>query len=249
MVTEKFVMQTELTASDDGRHTYEVRRMWSEQGRKGLVLELYPTLSAGRCGELDLSTMHLLNHTKDFGWGGVRIINLYSLVCDSKPKVSRLSYEQDNIAYIEEVFENKDIADYDIVIATGSSLGKHNLTNEIKLDILHMILDKKLEKQVKCIVTGLMDMEKQKGIHPLYLGLHYGRDIWKLESYPVQAEIKRLEDAVKPEAEKTNRKTGQEKDESKDYSVKEENITANADDKNTFAGKRKGGKKKDVLQD
>lgn len=79
MVTEKFVMQTELTASDDGRHTYEVRRMWSEQGRKGLVLELYPTLSAGRCGELDLSTMHLLNHTKDFGWGGVRIINLYSL--------------------------------------------------------------------------------------------------------------------------------------------------------------------------
>ena len=105
------------------------------------------------------------------------------------------------------------------MIATGSSLGKHNLTNEIKLDILHMILDKKLEKQVKCIVTDFMDMEKQKGTHPLFLGLHYGRDIWKLERYPVQAEIKRLEDAVKPEAEKTNRKTGQEKDESKDYSV------------------------------
>ena len=110
-----------------------------------------------------------------------------------------------------------------------------------------MILDKKLEKQVKCIVTDFMDMEKQKGTHPLFLGLHYGRDIWKLESYPVQEEIKRLEDAVKPEAEKTNRKTGQEKDESKDYSVKEENITANAVDKNTSAGKRKGGKKKDVL--
>lgn len=247
MVTEKFVMQTELTASDDGKYTYEVRRSWSEQGRKGLVLELYPTLSAGRCGELDLSTMHLLNHTKDFGWGAVRIINLYSLVCDSKPKVSQLSYEQENMAYIEEVLESKDIADYDIVIVTGSSLGKHNLTNEIKLDILHMIQDKKLEKQVKCIITDFMDMEKQTGIHPLFLGLHYGKDIWKLQSYPIQAEIKILEDSIKPEAGKANSKTGQKQREAKDNAGKEENLTVNADDKNTSAGKRKGGKKKDVL--
>lgn len=215
MVTEKFVMQTELTASDDGKYTYEVRRSWSEQGRKGLVLELYPTLSAARCGELDLSTMHLLNHTKDFGWGAVRIINLYALVCNSKPKVSQLSYEQENMAYIEEVLESKDIADYDIVIATGSSLGKHNLTNEIKLDILHMIQDKKLEKQVKCIITDFMDMEKQTGIHPLFLGLHYGKDIWKLQSYPIQAEIKILEDSIKPEAGKANSKAGQKQSEAK----------------------------------
>lgn len=65
MKTEKFVMQTELVASEDGLHTYEVRRSWSDKGKKGLVLELYPTLSMGRSGEMDLSTMHLLNHIKD----------------------------------------------------------------------------------------------------------------------------------------------------------------------------------------
>lgn len=251
MVTEKFVMETELIASEDGMYTYEVRRSWSDKGRKGLVLELYPTLSAGRCGELDLSTMHLLNHMKDFGWGAVCIIKLYSFVCNGKPKVSKLSYEQENIAYIEGIFESKDIAGYDIVIATGSSLRKHNLTNEIKLDILHMIQNQKLEKQVKCIVTDSMTTGMQPGTHPLFLGLHYGKDVWKLESYPVQAELKRLEDAVKPITETNNSKIDQKNGEPKGGLVKEEKPvepkTINADDNDASAGKRRGGKKKDVL--
>lgn len=247
MITEKFTMKTELTASEDGRHTYEVRRSWSDQGRKGLVLELYPTLSAERCGELDLSTMHLLNHTKDFGWGAVRIINLYSLVCSGKPKVGDLSYEQENIAYIEEVLESRDIADYDIVIATGSSLKKHNQTNEIKLDILHMLQDKKLEKQVKCIITDSLDTENQTGIHPLFLGLHYGRDVWKLESYPVQEELKILEDAVNPKAGKSDMKTDPKGSRVKTDTTKNSSTAVIIEDKDSSAGKRKGGKKKDVL--
>lgn len=247
MVTEKFVMQTELIASDDGMYTYEVRRSWSGEGRKGLVLELYPTLSADRCGAMDLSAMHLLNHVTDFGWGAVRIINLYAFVCKSKPKVSQLHYEEENIAYIEEILESEDIADYDIVIATGSSLGKHSLTNEIKMDIFHMLQEKKLEKQVKCMVTDYMDAKKHTGTHPLFLGLHYGRDTWKLQSFSIQEELKILEDAMKPKAMAAGIKAGQRNSGNKAGAEKEECAAGNTDCQDSAAGKRKGGKKKDVL--
>lgn len=193
-------MQTELVASEDGLHTYEVRRSWSAKGRKGLVLELYPTLSMGRCGELDLSTMHLLNHIKDFGWASVRIVNLYSLVCMGKPKASELSYDEENIAYIEGILESKDIADYDIVIATGNSLGSHMKTLETRMDILSMLREKKLERQTKYIAAESADKGKWIGVHPLFLGLHYGRDIWRLEDFPLDDELKALEENIKPKA-------------------------------------------------
>ena len=76
MITKKQNLETELVASEDGRHTYEIRRTWAETGKKGLVFELYPTISSDRCGEMDLSTMHLMNHVKDFGWSSVRIVQL-----------------------------------------------------------------------------------------------------------------------------------------------------------------------------
>lgn len=206
MKTEKFVMQTELVASEDGLHTYEVRRSWSDKGKKGLVLELYPTLSMGRSGEMDLSTMHLLNHIKDFGWGSVRIVNLYSIVCTGKPKASELSYDEENIAYIEEILESRDIADYDIVIATGNSLGAHKKTLDTKIDIFSMIREKKLAKQAKYITVESEDKERFVGVHPLFLGLHYGRDIWRLETFPLEDELKALEESRKSKAGGTGKK-------------------------------------------
>lgn len=239
MVTEKFAMQTELVASEDGLHTYEVRRSWSDKGRKGLVLELYPTLSMGRCGELDISTMHLLNHTKDFEWATLRIVNLYSLVCTGKPKVSELSYDEENIAYIEEILESKDIADYDIVIATGNTLGTHTKTLEAKIDILSMLREKGLEKQVKYIVADSADKEKWIGVHPLFLGLHYGRDVWRLEGYPLHDELKALEESVKPKAKETGKKPEKATVQGDKEVVQDVNVTA---------GEEKAGEKQDTVK-
>lgn len=250
MITEKFVMQTELVASEDGLHTYEVRRSWSDEGRKGLVLELYPTLSMGRCGELDISTMHLLNHTKDFGWASVRIVNLYSLVCAGKPKVSDLLYDEENIAYIEGIFESKDIADYDIVIAVGNSLGTHTKTIEAKIDILSMLREKGLEKQVKYIVADSADKEKWIGVHPLFLGLHYGRDIWRLETFPLNDELKALEDVVKSKSKETVKKA--EKETVSDSKEAVRDVTETAGEKKSEEKKnpaKKGGGKADVSKD
>ena len=86
MVTERFQMEVTAVGSDDGTHTYEIQRKWREKGKNSLVVELYPTLTASRCGSMDVSTMHLINHVQELGWGEVRIVNLYSKVFSEKPK-------------------------------------------------------------------------------------------------------------------------------------------------------------------
>lgn len=119
MVTETFRMDISAVGSDDGINTYEIRRKWAEKGKKALVIELYPTLTADQCGNMDVSTMHLMNHVQELGWGEVRIVNLYSKVFSEKPTVSQLSEDDNNLSYIEEILEEQDIGGYDIVIAWG----------------------------------------------------------------------------------------------------------------------------------
>lgn len=227
MIIEKYSLTTELVASDDGLNTYEIKRTWGEEGRKGIVLELYPPIAAGRCGELDLSTMHLMNHVKDFNWCSVRIINLYSQVFDSKPLTSQLSEDVENIAYIEDILDSPDIGEYDIVIATGSSLSTHMKTINAKLDILHMLKDRGLSEQVMCIVPEFVEENASQGTHPLFLGLHHSKEEWSLTKYSVDAALEELEGYLKEREEKKAA------------------VEVVASEKKT--GKR--GKKKDVLQD
>lgn len=198
VVTENFNMLVEVTGSDDGRNTYEVRRKWGDEGKKALVVELYPTISAEQCEKMDLSAMHLQNHTKELGWDDVHIVNLYSNIFDSKPLASQLKDDIENLSYIEEILEKDDIKDYDIVIAWGNSLSTHIGTVKAKIDLLNMLKDKGLLEQVKCIVTENLSVVECYGVHPLYLGLRYSKDKWSLVEYPVDEELEKLEKALKP---------------------------------------------------
>ena len=195
MKKEQITMQITIVGTEDNMHTYEIMRSWAENGRKGLILGLYPTLSLDRCTEYDLSTMHIMNHAKDFGWSTVRIINLYSLVCEGKPETRKLLYDEDNLDYIEDLLEGPDIKEYDLVIATGSSLVKHMETIKIKLDILSMFCRKGLGNRLKYISVGTGD--DLIGAHPLFLGLHYGKTKWKLKDYPTEEIITCLKDEMK----------------------------------------------------
>lgn len=213
MVKEKFILETEITASEDGQKTFEIKRIWNKTAKKAIVITLYPTLSVDRCGEFDLSTMHLLNHVGDFLWGSIRILNLYSTVYESKPLVSSLCYDKENISYINSVLSSKDIGEYDIVIATGSSLKSHQNTIQTKIDILTMIIDKGLSNQVLHIIPEYIDTDNMQGIHPLYLGLHHGKEKWSLEAYDINSALEelnsvlRISDTKKPQTiEKKGRK-------------------------------------------
>lgn len=189
MITGEMNFKVWAVGTDDGKNTYEIRRKWGEDGKKALVIELYPTISADNCGMLDVSTMHLMNHVNDFGWKEMRIVNLYATVITKKPSVSEL--QENSLAYIEEILEEDDIKEYDIVIAWGNSLSTHKSTILAKQDLLSMIAEKGLSKNVKSISVDGISM-KSIGAHPLYLGLHYPREKWNLVNYPLKEGLEAL---------------------------------------------------------
>lgn len=194
MITGKMNINILAVGTDDGKNTYEIRRKWGENGKKGLVIGLYPTIPVEHCEMLDVSTMHLINHVKDFGWNEMRIVNLYARVITKKPSVSEL--KENSLAYIEEILEEEDIKTYDIVIAWGNSLSTHKGTTNAKVDMLSMLEEKGLDKNVKSISVQGISM-KSVGTHPLYLGLHYPREKWSLIEYPLKESLEGLLQGVK----------------------------------------------------
>lgn len=190
MQREIFQMDVEAIGSEDGRNTYEIRRRWGDKGKKSLVIELYPTLRTSQCGRMDVSTMHLLNHAGEFGWSEMRIVNLYSSVFAGKPTAGQLGEDAGNLSYIEAVLEEEGIKEYDLVVAWGTTLQSHKNTIHAKIDLLSMIKEKGLAKQVRCIVTDSLD---SLGVHPLYLGLRHASETWKLKKYPLEKVLSELE--------------------------------------------------------
>jgi len=195
MKEKKINLVTEVVCSDDGSHTYEIKKTWDKQKRKGLVIELYPTSSDAM--NMDLSTMHLMNHANELGFGTVRIVNLYSTIYNSKPLAKSLETEATNIKYILNILDSPDISEYNIVIAWGSSLSSNKKTIEKKLMLLSAMKEKKLFKQVKHIEAEEMDEDVPVGVHPLFLGLHYPKNKWSLKSFPMTETLSELSRQLK----------------------------------------------------
>jgi len=160
MVQENINWEISAIGSDDGENTYEIRRKLGDDGKKALVIELYPTLTTDKAGCMDLSTMHLMNHIAELGWCDVRVVNLYAKVFYGKPRTSDLSDAETSTAYISEILQESDINEYDIVIAWGSALASHKPTEEIKVEILSMLNENGLASNVKCISTDGMYVEE-----------------------------------------------------------------------------------------
>ena len=205
MKTGERTVVTQIIGSDDGNKTYEVRRIWDETKRQGIVIALYPTIKVENIDRMDMSTLHLLNHTNDFGWGGVRILNLCAQVFDKKPVVSKLTENNDNLEYIKSVLAQKDISNYDIVIAWGSGIANHLTTAKKKVEVLQMLQKRKLSKVVKCMETDFMG-DAQQGVHPLFLGLHHPKEEWRLVSFSIDDAMESLTELVeKTELKKVNK--------------------------------------------
>lgn len=212
MVEETISMEIVASGSDDGTRTYEVRRTLNGGGRKSLVIELYPTLAVGNASHMDNSTMHLMNHIDELDWQDVRIVNLYANVFEGKPRVTDLNDAESSLAYIKEILEEPDIAEYEIVIAWGSALLNHKTTMKLKLELLKAIKDRGLSDIVKCLVTDNLFVEENFGVHPLFLGLRHSKDEWYLVDYPIDEEMKRLKAELGDTSEeKTKGKRGRKK--------------------------------------
>jgi hypothetical protein len=53
MIIERYHLQTEVTGTEDGKHTYEIYREWNPDGKKAVIIELYPTISVLNAEELE----------------------------------------------------------------------------------------------------------------------------------------------------------------------------------------------------
>lgn len=222
MIDEKRNMSITVTGTEDEKETYEICRTLSENGGKAIVIELYPTISVKEPFSMDVSTLHLLNHAEELGWGEIRIINLYPRVFKSKPTVAQLTESNENFEYIKDMLKGADIPDYDIVIAWGSGLASHACTNHIKQEVLGLLIQNGLESQVKHIVTEALDTNKQLGTHPLFLGLRYSSDRWYLNQYPVAQVLNSMKPETGPTNDKEERKEKRKKGKENVLSNKEQ---------------------------
>ena len=104
--------------------------------------------------------------------------------------------------YLRTIFSQKDIKEHDIVIAWGSGLANHLLTSKKRLEVLEMLVKKKLDGLVTCIEPAYMDDITQKGVHPLFLGLHHAKEEWHLSKYDVKGAISQLKKIIDKSTEK-----------------------------------------------
>lgn len=203
MLERSGTIRTTITASEDGTHTFEVRKtIEGMEGRTAIVIELYPTLTAEKIYSMDISTMHLVNHMQEIGWKEVRILNLFSKVCDRKPLASNLIFDSKNLVYFEELLETEETADYDIVIAWGSTLDNNKVAKEMKIEFLKLLKEKGLEGQVKQFSVDDLQTRQQGCPHPLFLGLRHARETWHLENFPLERILSGLENGQDTDREK-----------------------------------------------
>lgn len=133
--------------SKDGRHRYELRRVWNSK-RKLLLFILFNPSTADASKD-DPTLRRIVRFANAWGYGGVLVGNLYSL-CSSTPKaIAPLgTYDSKNVLSVEALLQKADA----VVYAWGQN---------------HPVPDW-LEKRVKRPLV--LELSK-KGVpkHPLYL--------------------------------------------------------------------------------
>lgn len=206
MKHEKFTIQTDVISSDDGSETFDIHRRLSSDGKSVILIELYPTVGIDNPISLDVSTMHVINHANELGWSDIHFINLYSKITKRKPLASTLMESEENTSWIVKLFNRKDIRNYEIVIAWGSSLQKHEETIRLKHYLLNFIKTKGLSEQTRHLTTATLSTAECLGTHPLYLGLHHSNEKWNTTPYPVDEVLKELSKKMKPKP-KNNKAT------------------------------------------
>ena len=178
-------IETTIIGEKDGSKTYEVRKRFDFEGRTSVVIALYPTVSLLNPYIMDNSTLFLLNHARELGYNCIRILNIYPNVFSRKPLSKQLRHSSENMEYIKSVLNSEKENGTDITIAWGTSLKTNDTTNEIKAEVISMILQIGLEQNLKHFTGIGLDMEEKLTPHMLWLGLHC-KDSWFVENITVK---------------------------------------------------------------
>lgn len=170
MITEKDTIKSESVFNDERTHRFLLKRIWDKNKPLVTVVMLNPSLSDNIIN--DLTTNLCVNNVARLeSYGGVQIVNLYSLL------TSKLSFrwssdeeinDPQNDEYIKQAVEDCEIA----VLAWGRASATNDRIAERAVAVINM-----LAKHKDKFVT-ISDSEGRTGIHPLTPA---ARACWHLE--------------------------------------------------------------------
>ena len=186
MHTEKMLVRTEATYSDDRTHRYLLLREWDAKKPKALIIMTNPS-TAGTIA-LDFTTLYILNNITQLGFGSVTTANLVSKMTLHLKAKDDLVAEEENFEQIVKAAQKAD----KIIIAWGR-IGDTSIKVRAVQDKLLARLTPYKEK-----LCEIGNASGQSGFHPLAPQI---RSNWILNPYEIPAPLTAKEEKqAKPKA-------------------------------------------------
>ncbi len=190
MKTNTVSVKTVIVSSDDGTHTYEVKKTLLDdkgepaEGKDAILIGLHPTTRAEEPYKTDLSTNHLICKMRELGLRSVRILNLFSRVHESEKLSARgLEVDQENLAYIESVLKETDLQTTLFILAWGNSMATCGAVNMTKARVSNLLAAHHPQGKLYQLSAPSLALESEECVHVLYLGIRHKREPWSLREY------------------------------------------------------------------
>ncbi|MBE5949530.1 MAG: DUF1643 domain-containing protein [Lachnospiraceae bacterium] len=173
-----------LVCDDDGFHCYEVcHALENFDGKKGILVTLYPSYSGLDIHKLDSTAMHLQNHMEELNLKQIRIINLFSrIVRGSRMSTRGIRLDEENMQYIEKIMQEKDFKENFFILGWGSSLSSSLVANQTK-DRIIALFKKYNPTGILYQICAGNSTSSGTILHPLFLGIRFANTAWKLVPY------------------------------------------------------------------
>lgn len=183
-------VQTTIVSSEDGARTYEVKKVLLNEegnpaaGKDAILIGLYPTTTAEEPYKTDLSTNHLIRKLPELGLRSVRILNLFSQVCESeKLSAKGLEVDETNLTYIDHVLQEPNIQESLFIISWGNSMATCKAANASKSQIIQLFCTYHPGETLYQLTAPSLALDSSECVHVLYLGIRHKREPWSLCDY------------------------------------------------------------------
>lgn len=186
----KSTVITTIISNKEGDRTYEIAKdIKGIEGITAVVIMLYPGTSYKDMLKCDSTSQAIINHCEELGISKIRMVNLFSKVCSSRMSTRNIEIDTENIAYIEGIMKEENANSYYWIIGWGASMSASIVANKSKYMILLKLQKHLPSVKPKQFMVDNIDLQCEKGVHPLYLGIHCKNQVWTLQDYIIPKDI------------------------------------------------------------
>jgi hypothetical protein len=168
MLTEKAILKTEATFSEDRRRRYILRKEWDAKKPRATIIMTNP--STADMLMMDYTTLYIMNNIVKLDFGTVDIVNLTSKITTKLDVKNDLEVDEENFNVICKSAEKSD----KVILAWGK-LGENN--KKVR-DVQDILLERlKPFKEKLCVIAS---QNGESGFHPLAPQIRFS---WILKKY------------------------------------------------------------------